>query len=739
MITKTESIQIQGHDATKTIVTDDAGRIIRKSWTINEFDGFDNFLCKETRIQYLDDGKRKITLYKRALESESIPYWTEITRQPNGDCEELCFKGKDKKQYRTFRRFCAGGYMYTFDDAGGKITEEIFSQETGKQVSYDHRYPHKVTYDPSFPHKDRRCVIKWTDDGEMYYKVDHDGETTEVFRKNVDTGWYTKEENCFGCQKSWTYDENNVLQEYKLSTIFSNNSHEEKYEYYDDHKTLKTKTIHTYANNLTIRETYDQAGNIIERYDVTRNLCTKYSESNGIKRELTTKNGKFVKKVLTTDDRKYTQTLLDDGTLEKEFRGPKHLLILKSRHGRIVYLLKEYRGTKRQEKKVFDDNGVLLEANESYYGPLSEETKDDRRNSSSYKKVFDGDTFRIETKKYDADTRTETRTILNTRGIEVSKTIREFDSDYIYYQPILRLREYDHSVLVQDTKYKVNSCNKSEMTDDCRFDPKTGALVKHVYHDAFGNEVTVTWDAQNNCFQKTVRHGGEIVYQGADTQDLVLDRQNDILTLNGTPNVYDVQSKLEGTFLRVNGTQRNLYLGPDMKTELFAESDGKRCFHFSDAIKCYIFGRHCDKQGDDLSELGRQQAKNIGILLGLMLMGRLDMANIVRPDEILCTNNPRSIHTANIIADNIVKTAGIDLPDVKTYDAMLSGHAAVKERNANLLTISSCGNGFVGDAQMGSINIAPKIGDEVYQYQGMLTLDANRIQSILAEYGIHQK
>ena len=90
MITKTESIQIQGHDATKTIVTDDAGRSVRKTWTINEFDGNKNILYKEVFIKRFDTPddhnilKQRTVYQKPPFSRFSFMNYVRTTKYANG-------------------------------------------------------------------------------------------------------------------------------------------------------------------------------------------------------------------------------------------------------------------------------------------------------------------------------------------------------------------------------------------------------------------------------------------------------------------------------------------------------------------------------------------------------------------------------------------------------------------------------------------------------------------------------
>lgn len=718
MTTKTESFQIDGHDATKTIITDDLGRIIHKTWAINEFKGFENFVYQETTVQYHDNGDKQVTLYNRGLRDDSDPYWTEITKHANGDLDKLDFEGKDKRQYFEQHLYSDDFYSYDNMKKDGYSIERTYLKGTTTQVCEEKEffgYPYKKCYEKT----------EWPVEDNWYYHEERNNDFTTTFRKNVKTGEYTKTASRFGYKELWQYNNKGKLIKHNMQTIYTNNSFDKTFEYYEDNETLKSETT-----NNSIKEVYNRDGKIIEWHNLSAGITTRYSESNGIKQEITTQKGKVIEKVIhyAKGDRKYISAIKDDGTRTKKICRPGFSLFLKARNGHLVEVSKHDDPIGLREEKTFDDNGNLLKA-EKWFGKTPDEECD---NYSSYEKVFDGNSFRIETEKYDVDTKTETRCILNAHGVEVSKTIAEFNTNS-WNHSRKSLREYDHSVLVKDTKY-INGGNT--VGEERCFDPKTGALIKHFFIDELNNKITVTWDAETNQFRKTVRQHGEIIYDGPNTQEMLLDSPHQIINYHSL-GVYDIQSKDDNTFLRVNGNQHDLYLDKHMQIKLFADKDGKRRFNFSDAIKCYIFGRHCDKTGEDLSTQGCQQAKNIGILLGLMLMGRVDIANIVRPDEILCTNNPRSIRTANIIADNMVKTAGINLPNVQVLAPMTNGVRTVQEKNANLLTISSFGAGYVGDGEMGSISIAPKHNTNVYR-QDLLSLNAKKIERLLAEYGIHQ-
>ncbi|MBR1601090.1 MAG: hypothetical protein IJ677_05875, partial [Alphaproteobacteria bacterium] len=144
----------------------------------------------------------------------------------------------------------------------------------------------------------------------------------------------------------------------------------------------------------------------------------------------------------------------------------------------------------------------------------------------------------------------------------------------------------------------------------------------------------------------------------------------------------------------------------DGEERLTVKANGYKKVEYGDKQFLRISGRHCNRAGEGLSDLGKEQAARIGKFIVYASQGKIaGLPKVVLPEVRSFDDNLRCMQTSRIVIQNINKMLNTDIKcDEVDGMSFYNKDTTCKHTAKSELSIHSLGGGYdTADSEMGSI------------------------------------
>ncbi len=239
------------------------------------------------------------------------------------------------------------------------------------------------------------------------------------------------------------------------------------------------------------------------------------------------------------------------------------------------------------------------------------------------------------------------------------------------------------------------SYQKRDLNDKVSNSNQTFYMSGRIASEIAKDGVTKYWDTDRHNISQKIDSNGKIVYEEYENGQKKFEAFSD----GSATKWYETGEVLCQKDER--GNQEYFYKNGD--TRLTIQTNGDKNTEYNAKQYLLISGRHCHRDGAGLSDIGKEQAKNIGKFLAYATQGKIaGLPNVIVPEVCSFTNNPRSEETAQIIMQSLNDKLQTSVK-CEIVEGTVKGKECRHSANSELSIHSLGGFYDVADAEMGSI------------------------------------
>lgn len=219
-----------------------------------------------------------------------------------------------------------------------------------------------------------------------------------------------------------------------------------------------------------------------------------------------------------------------------------------------------------------------------------------------------------------------------------------------------------------------------------------------VQMESIDDGMIIYWDTEKNNVKEKRDTKGNVIYEEYSNGQPKFEKHAD----GSSTEWYD-----SGEVLCQSDKKGNkVFFYKDGEERLTVKANGEKSAEYGDKQFLLISGRHCNRAGEGLSDLGEKQAARIGKFIAYASQGKIaGLPKVVLPEVRSFDYNLRCMQTSRIIVQNINKMLNTDIKcDEVDGMSFYNKDRTCKHTAMTELSIHSLGGGYdTADSEMGSI------------------------------------